>query len=77
MRRTQANQTAFTWPDQPRLLETTTCHHCSVPGVTIVVMGRNENGAIEVGFCDFPHAKLHGWPWLVNIEKPKLQRGVT
>jgi hypothetical protein len=70
MRRTQAKQTAFAF-DEPRLFATTACTRCGSLGITILVLGRNESGAIEVGYCDYPCAKAEGWPRFSG-ERPKL-----
>ncbi len=42
----------------------TTCVVCEASGVTILAMGRNDNGAIERAYCGIECARREGWPWL-------------
>lgn len=65
MRRTQAEQFGQLgqYDDMPVLAEIT-CRRCPTVGVTIVAMGTNANGAVEMAWCGPKCAALDGWPWL-------------
>ncbi len=45
-------------------LAETPCCVCGGIGVTILAMGRNDNGAIERAYCSAACGRREGWPWL-------------
>lgn len=60
MRRTQAGQV-----ETPVIsLSDTQCRRCNAMGVSVIGLGSNWNGAIEVAWCSVKCAKRDGWPWL-------------
>ena len=64
MRRTQAGQISLPLGPAPIVLAEMVCTMCSTPGVTIVGLGRNDNGAIELCYCSIDCARRAGWPWI-------------
>ena len=74
--RTQARQLVRPW-DAPRVLADIACQACGKVGVTIIGLGVNDSGAVERVFCGHDCAKLHGWPWIRDIEKRRGRRCVT
>ena len=66
MRRTTANPLALGPLGAPIDLAALTCRLCGAAGITIVAMGRNENGAIERVWCGPVCARIQGWPFLVS-----------
>lgn len=65
MRRTQAGQIdRITLRDGAPSLAETCCRRCGAMGVTVVALGRNDNGAIERVWCGTGCAVLDGWPFL-------------
>lgn len=74
VRRTQARQVELQ-PDVP--LAQQACRQCRLLGLTIVAMGRNDNGAIELGWCSVNCARLDGWPFLRSErDHPRDERQV-
>jgi hypothetical protein len=65
MRRTQACQMTLPIGPEPLVLADLACCVCEAVGVTIVGLGVNSNGAIELIFCSPECAKKKGWPWLM------------
>jgi hypothetical protein len=65
MRRTQARQLGPSFaPGALPDLKSMRCIRCDAVGVTIMAMGRNDNGAIELAWCAPDCAANDGWPWL-------------
>lgn len=59
MRRSQAGQVD---PSAP--LDARSCRVCGGSGVSIIALGSNDNGAIELAYCSPRCAMTQGWPWL-------------
>jgi hypothetical protein len=66
VRRTQAAQIQIDLRDGPPTLAETTCLRCETLGVTIIAIGRNDNGAIQAAWCGYDCARIDGWPWLTS-----------
>ena len=64
MRRTQARLVDLPPPGTPLVLAAVPCRRCAALGATVVALGRDERGVIELAWCSIEHAKLDGWPWL-------------
>ena len=73
MRRTQARLTFGLAPGAPVVLADLRCRVCGGGQVSIVALGADERGAIELAYCGPVCARAQGWPWLAS-ERPVARR---
>ena len=65
MKRTQARCDELPPGDDMRLADLR-CRVCGQGDVAVICMGRDNRGAINLVWCDFPCAMTQGWPFLAS-----------